>query len=63
MKSPAPRGALAALSLSMLLASLGTSIANVGLPSLVQAFDALINCNCCAFRHVRPERTVVTAPH
>ncbi|MBK5410718.1 MFS transporter [Pseudomonas sp. TH34] len=40
MKSPAPRGALAALSLSMLLASLGTSIANVGLPSLVQAFDA-----------------------
>ncbi|MFP5497472.1 MAG: MFS transporter [Gammaproteobacteria bacterium] len=41
MKSPAPRGALVALSLSMLLASLGTSIANVGLPSLVQAFDAL----------------------
>lgn len=40
MKSPAPRGALVALSLSMLLASLGTSIANVGLPSLVQAFDA-----------------------
>ncbi|WP_294734988.1 MFS transporter [uncultured Pseudomonas sp.] len=40
MKSPAPRGALAALSLSMLLASLGTSIANVGLPSLVLAFDA-----------------------
>lgn len=40
MKSPAPRGALVALSLSMLLASLGTSIANVGLPRLVQAFDA-----------------------
>lgn len=40
MKSPAPGGALAALSLSMLLASLGTSIANVGLPSLVLAFDA-----------------------
>jgi len=34
------RGGLASLSLSMLLASLGTSIANVGLPSLVQAFDA-----------------------
>jgi len=34
------RGGLASLSLSMLLAALGTSIANVGLPSLVQAFDA-----------------------
>ncbi|TFY93123.1 MFS transporter [Pseudomonas nabeulensis] len=34
------RGALVSLSLSMLLASLGTSIANVGLPSLAQAFDA-----------------------
>lgn len=34
------RGALFSLSLSMLLASLGTSIANVGLPSLVLAFDA-----------------------
>lgn len=34
------RGALAALSLSMLLSSLGISIANVGLPTLVQAFDA-----------------------
>ncbi|ROL80364.1 MFS transporter [Pseudomonas chlororaphis] len=32
--------ALASLSLSMLLASLGTSIANVGLPTLVQAFGA-----------------------
>src|SRR5438105_9814570 len=39
---PAPplRWALAALSLSMLLSSLGTSIANVGLPTLAQAFDA-----------------------
>src|SRR4051794_13228304 len=35
-----PRGALAALSLAMLLASLGTSIANVALPTLAQAFDA-----------------------
>lgn len=34
------RGALAALSLSMLLSSLGTSIANVGLPTLAQAFTA-----------------------
>ena len=34
------RWALASLSLSMLLASLGTSIANVGLPSLTQAFSA-----------------------
>lgn len=34
------RGALAGLSLSMLLSSLGTSIANVGLPTLTQAFDA-----------------------
>lgn len=34
------RGALAALSLSMLLSSLGTSIANVGLPALAQAFTA-----------------------
>src|SRR5262245_10718747 len=35
-----PRWALAALSLSMLLSSLGTSIANVALPTLAQAFDA-----------------------
>ncbi|CRM94228.1 Spectinomycin tetracycline efflux pump [Pseudomonas sp. 22 E 5] len=35
-----PRGGLVSLSLSMLLASLGTSIANVGLPSLALAFDA-----------------------
>ena len=34
------RGSLISLSLSMLLASLGTSIANVSLPSLAQAFDA-----------------------
>jgi len=34
------RGALAGLSLSMLLSSLGTSIANVGLPTLAQAFSA-----------------------
>ncbi|HSV50715.1 MAG TPA: MFS transporter [Burkholderiaceae bacterium] len=37
---PAVRWALASLSLSMLLSSLGTSIANVGLPSLAQAFGA-----------------------
>ncbi|MDX6728963.1 MAG: hypothetical protein QOK49_3768 [Baekduia sp.] len=34
------RGALAGLSLATLLASLGTSIANVALPTLAQAFDA-----------------------
>ncbi|HTO85464.1 MAG TPA: MFS transporter [Methylomirabilota bacterium] len=34
------RGALASLSLSVLLASLGTSIANVGLPTLARAFTA-----------------------
>ncbi|MEX5545793.1 MFS transporter [Pseudomonas pergaminensis] len=34
------RGSLVGLSLSMLLASLGTSIVNVGLPSLAQAFEA-----------------------
>ncbi|NUU37652.1 MFS transporter [Pseudomonas sp. C2B4] len=34
------RGALASLSLSMLLSSLGTSIANVGLPTLTRVFDA-----------------------
>jgi EmrB/QacA subfamily drug resistance transporter len=34
------RWALAALSLSMLMSSLGTSIANVALPTLAQAFDA-----------------------
>ncbi|MBB2751096.1 UNVERIFIED_ORG: EmrB/QacA subfamily drug resistance transporter [Rhizobium aethiopicum] len=40
------RWALASLSLSMLLPSLGTSIANVGLPSLARGFDA-------AFQHVQ----------
>ncbi len=39
-KPPSIRGALAGLSLSMLLSSLGTSIANVGLPALAQAFSA-----------------------
>ncbi len=34
------RGALASLSLCMLLSSLGTSVANVGLPALAQAFAA-----------------------
>lgn len=34
------RGALFALSLAMLLTSVGTSIANVALPSLARAFDA-----------------------
>ena len=38
--TPAMRWALASLSLSMLLSSLGTSIANVGLPTLAQAFNA-----------------------
>lgn len=38
--TPAARWALAGLSLSMLLSSLGTSIANVGLPALAQAFNA-----------------------
>lgn len=39
-RAPALRWTLVSLSLSMLLASLGTSIANVGLPSLAQAFSA-----------------------
>ncbi|MGZ2380261.1 MFS transporter [Rhizobium brockwellii] len=39
-QAPSVRWALASLSLSMLLPSLGTSIANVGLPNLAQAFDA-----------------------
>jgi len=38
--APAARWALASLALSMLLSSLGTSIANVGLPTLAQAFGA-----------------------
>src|SRR4051812_31455971 len=38
--TPSARRALASLSLSMLLAALGTSIANVALPTLAQAFAA-----------------------
>ncbi len=39
-RTPAVRWALASLSLSMLLPSLATSIANAGLPTLAQAFTA-----------------------
>lgn len=39
--SPSRLSLLACLSLSMLLASLGTSIANVGLPAFAQAFGAM----------------------
>ncbi|RWM92923.1 MAG: MFS transporter [Mesorhizobium sp.] len=39
-RAPAVRWALASLSLSMLLSSLGISIANVALPTSTQAFDA-----------------------
>ncbi|MHC8300318.1 MFS transporter [Pseudomonas sp. ZS1P83] len=39
-QTPSARWALASLSLSMLLSSLGTSIANVGLPTLAQVFNA-----------------------
>ena len=39
-KTPSDRWALASLSLAILLSSLGTSIANVALPTLAQAFDA-----------------------
>ena len=39
-RAPSARWALASLSLSVLLSSLGTSIANVGLPTLAQAFAA-----------------------
>src|SRR5882724_2540453 len=39
-ETPSAYGALAGLSLSMLLSSLGTSIANVALPTLAQAFGA-----------------------
>jgi len=39
-RTPSIHWALAGLSLSMLLSSLGTSIANVALPTLAQAFDA-----------------------
>ncbi|WP_414664820.1 MFS transporter [Horticoccus sp. 23ND18S-11] len=38
--TPPARGAVAALSLSVLLASLGTSIANVGLPTFAEVFGA-----------------------
>lgn len=38
--TPSARWALASLSLSMLLSSLGTSIANVALPTLAQTFSA-----------------------
>jgi EmrB/QacA subfamily drug resistance transporter len=38
--APSVRWVLVSLSLSVLLSSLGTSIANVGLPTLAQAFDA-----------------------
>lgn len=38
--TPSARWAVATLSLSMLLSALGTSIANVALPTLAQAFDA-----------------------
>ncbi len=39
-RTPSVRWTLASLSLSMLLSSLGTSSANVGLPTLAQAFGA-----------------------
>lgn len=39
-RTPSVRWALASLSLSMLLSSFGASIANVGLPTLAQAFNA-----------------------
>jgi EmrB/QacA subfamily drug resistance transporter len=39
-KTPSDRWALASLSLAILLSSLGTSIANVALPTLARVFDA-----------------------
>src|SRR5919107_5629879 len=39
-RTPSVRWALAGLSLSMLMPSLDTSIANVGLPTLAQTFNA-----------------------
>lgn len=39
-RTPSVRWALVSLSLSMLLSALGTSIANVGLPTLAQVFSA-----------------------
>ena len=38
-RTPSVQWALVGLSLSMLLSSLGTSIANVGLPTLARAFN------------------------
>lgn len=40
MQTPGIRWALAALSLSTLLSALGTSIANVALPTFADAFTA-----------------------
>ncbi|MFJ7106372.1 MFS transporter [Pseudomonas sp. NPDC098740] len=45
-QTPSVRWALASLSLAMLLSSLGTSIANVGLPTLAQVYNA-------SFQHVQ----------
>lgn len=45
-QTPSVRWALVSLSLSMLLSSLGTNIANVGLPTLAQVFNA-------SFQHVQ----------
>ncbi|HEU4323578.1 MAG TPA: MFS transporter [Roseiflexaceae bacterium] len=45
-RTPAAQWALASLALSMLLSSLGTSITNVALPSLAQAFTA-------SFQHIQ----------
>ncbi|GAA3466523.1 MFS transporter [Nonomuraea roseola] len=42
-RRPSPAWVLTALSLSMLLPSLGTSIANVGLPNMAVAFGAAFN--------------------
>src|ERR1700741_1738681 len=39
-RTPSVRWGLASLSLAMLLSSLGTSIANVALPTLAEAFNA-----------------------
>jgi len=39
-QKPAIRGALVGLSLSVLVPALGTSIANVGLPTMAESFDA-----------------------
>ena len=60
------RWALAGLSLSMLLSSLGTSIANVALPTLAQAFDASFQAGSVdrpglSARHHHPDRQRRTA--